>query len=66
MNDDQPTALPPLTDGTVVERIDKKDIKPLFDPHHEHIYTRDEEETGDYFVEVCTVKNCGMGRMVAK
>lgn len=58
--------LPPLQDGTVVERINKKDLQPAFDGNHEHVYVKDEEETDDYYAEVCSVKGCWIGRLVAK
>lgn len=53
-------------DGVVVERIKKSDLKPLFDANHDHQYIRGDEETEDYYDEVCTVKGCGMGRLIAK
>lgn len=56
----------PQTEGVVVERINKKDLKPSFDGNHEHIYQRDEEEEDGYYAETCTVKGCWMGRLIAK
>lgn len=63
MNEDE---LPPMTDGTVIERINKADLEPLFDGNHDHQYVRDEEETDDYYAETCSVKGCWIGRLVAK
>lgn len=64
MNED--IEIPPMTDGTVIERINKADLEPLFDANHDHVYTRGDEETEDYYDEMCTVKGCAMGRLVAK
>lgn len=50
----------------IIERINKSDLVPLFDTNHEHVYVRDEEETDDYYVEVCSVGKCGIGRLIAK
>lgn len=58
--------LPDYAEGTIVEKISKSEIVPLFDGHHEHIYIRDDEETDEYYAEVCTVKGCMMGRLVSK
>lgn len=58
--------IPDLEESTVIEIIHKKDLKPLFDANHDHKYIRGDEETDDYYDEVCTVKNCGMGRLIAK
>jgi len=52
--------------GKVLERINKDELEPLFDPNHEHVYARDEEETDEYYAEVCTVKGCGIGRLITK
>lgn len=61
------TDLPPLNDGEVVEKIAKEDLKPMYDTNHEHIYVRDpEDETDAYVAEMCSVKNCNVGRLVAK
>lgn len=58
--------LPDLADGTIVERINKLDMKPLFDPYHDHIYARGNEDEEGYYDEICTVQGCGMGRLIAK
>jgi len=51
----------------VIERINKRDMKPMYDTNHEHRYERDpDDETNDYFAEMCVVKNCNLGRLVAK
>ena len=57
--------LPQFNDATVVEKIDKRDLKPLWDAH-EHKYVRDEEETEHYYAEVCESDGCGMGRLIRK
>ena len=58
--------LPPLEDTTVIERINKADLVPLFDANHEHQYIRGGEDEDGYYDEVCSVKGCGMGRLIAK
>jgi len=61
------TELPDLTDGEVVERISKAELKPLYDVNHEHVFARDpDDETDDYYAEICTVRNCNLGRLIAK
>jgi len=65
MSDAQAPDLPPI-DGEVVERINKDDMQPLFDANHEHTYIRGDEDEDGYYDEVCTVKGCGMGRLIAK
>lgn len=50
----------------IIDRIHKSDLEPLFDTNHVHNFVKDSEETDEYFVEVCNVGKCGMGRMVAK
>lgn len=51
----------------IVERIHKKDLKPMYDTNHEHVYAIDQTDTTDaYYAEVCVVRNCNAGRLVAK
>lgn len=51
----------------VVERIHKKDLKPMYDTNHDHVYQRDpDDETNDYYAEVCVIRNCNLGRLIAK
>lgn len=63
---DEKVTLPELEDKTVVERVNKKDMTPLFNANHVHQYVKGDEETDDYYDEVCTIKDCGMGRLIAK
>lgn len=68
MTEQTNTELPDLDSRhTVVERIDKRDLKPMYDTRHDHIYKKDptDEEDG-FYAEMCTVKNCNVGRLVAK
>jgi hypothetical protein len=62
---DEATPLPEV-DGAVVERINKADMVPLFDANHDHTYVRGDENEDGYYDEICTVKGCGMGRLIAK
>lgn len=58
--------LPVLDEGTVIEKIDKRDLKPLWEDH-EHTFVDDPtDETDDYRAVVCTFENCGMGRLIRK
>lgn len=52
--------------GNIIDRINKDDLVPINDTNHEHVYVRDEEETDEYYVEVCSVNKCGIGRLIAK
>lgn len=62
MNSDE--ELPPV-EGENVERINKDDMKPLFDNNHEHVYAKDDEEDNDdYFSESCMF--CPVGRLIGK
>ena len=57
----------PQVEGEVVERIDKSQLKPMYETDHEHQYMRDpDDETNGYYAEMCVVKNCNLGRLVAK
>lgn len=57
----------PELDETVVERISKNDLVPITNPNHRHVLVRDtDDETDDYYAEMCTVQGCGLGRLVAK
>lgn len=59
--------LPPHDDRTLLESVDKADLKPLYETNHNHIYARDPaDETDDYIAEMCTVKGCNLGRLIAK
>lgn len=52
-------------DGEVVERIDLRELKPLFDTDHAHHYVPDpDDRTDEYQAEMCDVKDCGMGRLI--
>lgn len=62
MNSDE--ELPILEDTTLIERINKNDLEPLYKNDHLHEYTKDEEETDDYYAEHCL--HCPVGRLVAK
>lgn len=63
-NDEQPES---LIDGEVVERIDRRELKPLFDTNHEHVFEPDSSDETDYYqAEMCSVDSCGLGRLVAK
>ena len=64
MNSDEQPEVPPLDDGQLIERINKADLKPLFDANHKHRYVLDSEETDDYKAYKCTL--CEMGYLVAK
>lgn len=64
MNPDENVEVPPIPDGTIVERINKEDMQPLFDTNHEHEFIKDEEETEGYFAETCI--HCPLGHLVAK
>lgn len=64
--DQEEVKIPPLSDTTLVEKIDKKGLKPLYDLNHEHNYVADGDETDDYKAEICDVKNCNLGRLIAK
>lgn len=56
----------PLADGETVEKIDKKDLKPLWEDHP-HLYKLDPtDDTDTYYAEVCVVDGCGVGRLVRK
>jgi hypothetical protein len=55
----------PYGDGTLLERIDKTQLQPLFKHDHEHDYRRDgSEETAKYYSESCI--HCPMGRLISK
>lgn len=57
---------PPI-EGEVIERIDRRELKPLFDTNHEHHFVPDpEDQTDEYGAEMCDVSGCGLGRLVAK
>lgn len=65
MNNDEPLVeVPELGEGTVVERVDKGSLKPLFDANHEHVYAIDNEEADGYVTYLCT--KCPIGYLVAK
>jgi hypothetical protein len=65
MNSTDSPDLPDLKDGEVVERINKADLVPLWEPH-DHSFVRGDEDTDAYYDEVCEVENCGMGRLILK
>lgn len=56
--------LPDLEETTVIEKIDKKDMIPLYDSEHDHIYIKDDEETEDYQAYICT--RCPVGVLISK
>lgn len=57
------TDLAPPPDGTLVEKIDKKDIVPLNNPKCAHVFAIDDEDaTDDYYAEKCL--KCPIGRLV--
>lgn len=63
----QPSELPNLKDGELIEKIDKSQLTPLYQTDHEHIYVRDPEDDEDgYYAEMCSVEGCNLGRLIAK
>lgn len=51
----------------LVERINKKDLVPMYDTNHEHSYQVDPADATDtYQAEMCVVTGCNLGRLVAK
>lgn len=57
----------PAIDGELVERIDLRELKPLFDTNHEHVFEPDPtDQTEGYQAEMCSVSGCGLGRLVAR
>lgn len=71
MNPDEPevivTELPDLTDGQVMERINKADMLPINDSNHQHEYEPDpEDETNTYVAMICVKQNCGIGYLQSK
>jgi hypothetical protein len=57
----------PLIDGELLERIDRRDLTPLFDSNHVHHFVPDpDDQTDIYQAEMCDVNNCGIGRLMAK
>jgi len=59
--------LPDLEDRTILGSVNKDDLKPMYDTDHEHVYVKDpDDETDDFYAEMCSVKNCNVGRLVAK
>lgn len=58
--------IPIFDEGTVIEKIDKKDLKPMWGPHN-HNFTDDPDDVTDgYYAQVCTVEKCGVGRLIRK
>jgi hypothetical protein len=59
--------LPNLDDRTLIESVNKDDLKPLYDTDHVHVFVRDpDDETDDYYAEICSMKNCNIGRLIPK
>ena len=58
--------IPNLGEGTVVERIKKEDLYPLWEDH-QHVYVDDPtDKTDTYYAQVCSVDGCGIGRLVKR
>lgn len=47
-----------------IERIDKRNLKPLNDPQCNHDWVDDDDEIGDMRAQVCRI--CPLGRWVKK
>lgn len=64
---DSTTELPNLSDGEVVERIDRANMVPINDTNHDHQFKPDyEDETDEYIAMMCQVRECGLGYLQAK
>lgn len=58
--------VPGFDEGTVVERIKKEDLYPLWEDHP-HQYVDDPTDTTDvYYAQICKVDGCGIGRLVRR
>jgi len=65
--DQDEVQLPQMEDRTIIESINKADLKPMYDTNHEHHFVKDpDDETGDFYAEMCDIKNCNIGRLIAK
>jgi hypothetical protein len=59
--------LPQMEDRTVIESINKADLKPMYDTNHEHNFVKDpDDETNDYYAVICNVSNCNIGKLISK
>lgn len=58
--------IPNLGEGTVIERIKKEDLTPLWE-EHQHNYIDDPTDvTDDFYAQICNVDGCGIGRLVRR
>lgn len=51
----------------IVEKINKRDLKPMYQTDHQHVYELDhsDQEEG-YAAYMCSVPNCNLGFLRAK
>jgi hypothetical protein len=68
MSEEQTVDLPELDgeDVTLVERIEKKDLEPMYETDHEHIPKLDGEEMGDFVAVVCKKDRCNLGWFIKR
>lgn len=66
MSDEQVVELPDYEDAPLVERIEKKDLEPMYETDHEHVPKLDGEEMGDYVAVVCSEKRCNLGWFIPR